>query len=621
MKASRLMPLLVIPSAVALTIVAPPSIAAAASDITLTLQDNLADGVEREYATAGSQVTYALKVENVGDEAANGAAVTMTLPAEITQATWTAVYAGDAVGPDVGAAAPETMVDLPAGGSATFTIVATIAADAVAELVATATVVYGAQTITATDTDRLLPASIGVSPSWGDDVPRHRSSRSDSARGPRVQLIDPSTSAVQTEFLAYKSGFRGGVQTTLGDLDGDGAAEVVVAPGPGRVGEVRVFPVAVDNSGNLTVSRDSTFDLRPFGSRYRGGIAVTAGDFDGDGLADLAVARTSGRGKVKVYVSRPSGTQPLELSRSFSPRPITGPSRVTLAAGDFGTFGAGVSDPLLPDGRDELVVAGGARSGGQVQIRDTSRSAVPTLRTIRIAKVSREGLHVSVARVSKDGIPDLIIAQRRGKTVKVVVRDGVVGDDPSAQLLSFTTGRHRTGAQSFAAGIDSDGDGRADAIHVGWVGRNGSRTSVLPILDHSTRSVTVGDAVVSPSDVHGPIGMVAAGSPPGLVTTASGLQYRDIVVGTGAQPSGAAPTVTIDYAAWLLDGRQIEGGSGVTTGLEGTIVGLQEGISTMGVGGRRQLIIPPTLAYGDTQTGDIPPNSTLVFDVQLLATT
>ena len=107
----------------------------------------------------------------------------------------------------------------------------------------------------------------------------------------------------------------------------------------------------------------------------------------------------------------------------------------------------------------------------------------------------------------------------------------------------------------------------------------------------------------------------------GIVTTASGLQYRDVAVGNGASPSSDTANVTVNYEGWLLDGTRFDGNDGTSFALNGVIAGWTEGLQSMKVGGRRQLIIPADLAYGEAGTANIPPNSTLVFDVELLSTT
>lgn len=128
---------------------------------------------------------------------------------------------------------------------------------------------------------------------------------------------------------------------------------------------------------------------------------------------------------------------------------------------------------------------------------------------------------------------------------------------------------------------------------------------------HSGKSMRIGSLSVFVDDV----------TTPGVITTGSGLQYRDVTVGTGDSPSGTGATVVVNYTGSLLDGTQFAGGSNVSIDLGGAISGLQEGVSSMKVGGRRQLIVPANLAYGSAGTANIPPNSTLVFDVQLLSTT
>jgi len=107
-------------------------------------------------------------------------------------------------------------------------------------------------------------------------------------------------------------------------------------------------------------------------------------------------------------------------------------------------------------------------------------------------------------------------------------------------------------------------------------------------------------------------------------TTPSGLQYRDLVVGTGeAARSGA--TAVVHYTGWLLDGTKFDSSLDRGTPLEfvigrGQVIkGWDEGVGTMNVGGKRELIIPPELAYGESGAGGvIPPGATLKFEVELL---
>ncbi|MGG6294742.1 FKBP-type peptidyl-prolyl cis-trans isomerase [Leptolyngbya sp. AN02str] len=109
-----------------------------------------------------------------------------------------------------------------------------------------------------------------------------------------------------------------------------------------------------------------------------------------------------------------------------------------------------------------------------------------------------------------------------------------------------------------------------------------------------------------------------------VVTTDSGLKYVDLVEGTGAQPQ-AGQTVIVHYTGTLEDGTTFDSSRtrnqpfSFKLGVGQVIRGWDEGLSTMRVGGRRQLIIPPDLGYGARGAGGvIPPNATLVFDVELL---
>jgi len=107
--------------------------------------------------------------------------------------------------------------------------------------------------------------------------------------------------------------------------------------------------------------------------------------------------------------------------------------------------------------------------------------------------------------------------------------------------------------------------------------------------------------------------------------TASGLEYWDIKVGMGAT-AVAGRTVKVHYTGWLTTGKKFDTSVGTGSpfkfnlGAGEVIKGWDEGVAGMKVGGKRQLRIPPDLAYGDQgSAGAIPPGATLIFDVLLVA--
>ena len=129
----------------------------------------------------------------------------------------------------------------------------------------------------------------------------------------------------------------------------------------------------------------------------------------------------------------------------------------------------------------------------------------------------------------------------------------------------------------------------------------------------------------APTAIAAASGIPALDSAIETTTTASGLKMQDIVVGAGEE-AVAGKMVSVHYTGWLTDGTKFDSSVdrgqpfSFMIGQGGVIKGWDEGVAGMRVGGKRRLTIPPELGYGAGGAGgDIPPNATLIFDIELLA--
>jgi hypothetical protein len=147
--------------------------------------------------------------------------------------------------------------------------------------------------------------------------------------GPHVKVWDAARGVERYGFFAYVADFRGGVHVAAADLDADGLAEIITSPGAGGGPHVRVLD-GRDGTGRA--------DFMAYEVAFTGGVQLAAGDFDGDGVADLVVAPESGGApRVRVYAgpSVLSDDDPPTLNDFFAGSP-TGRKGVAILATDLG---------------------------------------------------------------------------------------------------------------------------------------------------------------------------------------------------------------------------------------------------------------------------------------------
>ncbi len=142
-------------------------------------------------------------------------------------------------------------------------------------------------------------------------------------------------------------------------------------------------------------------------------------------------------------------------------------------------------------------------------------------------------------------------------------------------------------------------------------------------LAQAARQTTLAKAVGEKNKAAGDAFMAANGAKPGVVTLPSGLQYKILTAGTGKTPK-VTDTVVCHSRGALIDGKEFHStykqGTPATFPVATVIKGWMEVLQLMPVGSKWQVCIPPSLAYGERGRGtDIEPNSTLVFELELIA--
>ena len=199
--------------------------------------------------------------------------------------------------------------------------------------------------------------------------------------------------------------------------------------------------------------------------------------------------------------------------------------------------------------------------------------------------------------------------------------------ETEAQKLGYIIGMD-IGASLKQQGADLDLDALFDAVRATY---NGEPLAMTPeeaatiresfIAKRRAEAEMERQSSASGNAAEGDKFMLENRSKEGVVMTDSGLQYKVIQMGEGAKPA-ATDTVTVHYRGTLLDGQEFDSSYSrnqpMTFQLNQVIPGWTEGVQLMPVGSKFKFFIPPNLAYGPNGGGPIGPNSTLIFEVELL---
>ncbi len=244
---------------------------------------------------------------------------------------------------------------------------------------------------------------------------------------PEVRVFN-GTSEIMS-LMAFDPAFTGGVRVAVGDVNGDGASDVIAAPGPGGAPHVRVF----DGNTGSVIREHLVFDVN-----FTGGVFVAAGDVNDDGFADIVCSADAGGGPSVSAVSGKDGNQ---LAAFFAFDALfTGGVRV--ATGD-----------LNDDGRDDIVAAAGPGGGPNVAVYLADGSIASSF--FAYNPLFTGGVFVAVGDLNGDGRDDIVTGACAGGGPDVSLFDPLTGAilDSFYAFDPLFTGGVRVGTLATAAGF------------------------------------------------------------------------------------------------------------------------------------------------------------------------
>ncbi|HTM54546.1 MAG TPA: VCBS repeat-containing protein, partial [Pirellulales bacterium] len=280
-----------------------------------------------------------------------------------------------------------------------------------------------------------------------------------------VKVVDKNTGAIVSQFYAYEPNFTGGVRVATGDMNGDGIDEIITAPGRGRAPEIRVF---TQDGVELT-----QFRTMAYANTYVGGVQVDVGDVNGDGKNDIVVAPSTGATQVRIFYNNYNPANPNAdpiadtPSKQFNVYSSSFLGGADIAVADMGKFSNGATlSATTPDGKAEVIVGNGPGMRSTVYVYDVSGTPTVVDTILPLSNTYSGGITLDAGRVNADAIPDLIVAGGNAGGSTVEVWSGIVNDVTDVKLASFTTFANTTTPNMpvHATWIDSNGDGIVDSI-------------------------------------------------------------------------------------------------------------------------------------------------------------
>jgi uncharacterized repeat protein (TIGR01451 family) len=396
---------------------------------------------------AGAFLNFTVVVSNLGTSVANGVAVFDALPANVVNWSWNVSYSvgsGPADGSPnsaINSAAPiNKTVNLASLGTATFVITALTVDNQTNDITNVVTATIGQTTVTSAWTS-IYDGPINPT----EDVPALILGTDDGCYvNAIVRIIDPVTGGQLAAFTPYP-GFKGSVRVASGDVDGDGIADIVVAPGRAIPGLVRVFSAAGFPLAG------GAYDFYPFGIKYRGGVEVAVGNIDGVGRNEIIAAMSSGNGMVRVFkVNGAVNPVPFRSFLPFGPKYAAG---VMITAGDYGTYTNGTWT-AVPDGKAEIAVGTNAGPVSQVKIFKAAPITPVAVRTfLPFGTKFRQGVTLSSAKYSSAVVDDVFVGTGAGGKSRLAIFKGS-GALATPIINVFSSYFSRPNAALFTAALD-----------------------------------------------------------------------------------------------------------------------------------------------------------------------